>query len=96
MGDGLYYTLCNNLKEKPLTKRETALLEKVSDLQEKEALAVTSLIKSYVKFNEEGKMLCDIPYDGKQLDTGVKFDISNLPPKLGRIIIKFLKLVQTK
>lgn len=97
---GLYYTLCGgNIKETKLTKKEITLLESINQVNENEATAILSLMKTYYDNNSSDEELLNeeekiIPFMGRQLLNGVEFEIKNLPPVLGRIIIKFLKLIR--
>lgn len=102
MNEGLYHTLwTENIKRKPLSKKELEKLDALNNLDEKQSCAVADLIKVYSKYHptlgaDDRPIVLssrEIPYQGEQKELGVRFEKHAIPPQLGRMIIKFLRLV---
>jgi hypothetical protein len=84
----------------PLTESEIQSLLSISEMCEKEALAIRDIIKQHHEkhgdqHQEKSQEKCaddPIPYNGVQQSRGVEFDIQQLPPDLARIIVKFVEI----
>ena len=80
-------TLDKNLSLKEIL--EIAL--KIKKLDKNTHELVYALIKSYQIDNKDNKAHM-LPYDSKQLKTGIKFDMNNIPLGLQNMLAKFLEM----
>ena len=65
--------------------------QKIKKLDKNTHELVYALIKSYQIDNKENKAHM-LPYESKQLKTGIKFDMNNIPKGLQNMLAKFLEM----
>lgn len=88
------YTSIKNITEfdKELSHQELVnVAQKIKKLDKNTHELVYALIKSYQIDNKENKVHM-LPYESKQLKTGIKFDMNNLPKGLQNMLAKFLEM----
>lgn len=67
--------------------------EKIKTMKESEHEIVYALIRAFFLENENSVIGNDtLPYKGKKLKTGIKWEIDNLPWQLQRILYIFCKI----
>tara|TARA_B100001769_G_C21681474_1_gene377393 strand:+ start:120 stop:422 length:303 start_codon:yes stop_codon:yes gene_type:complete len=64
---------------------------KIKKLDKSTHELIYALIKSYQIDNKQNKAHM-LPYESKQLKTGVKFDMNNIPKELQCMLSKFLEM----
>ncbi len=85
------YTSLKKDDFKELTNEEKDnLLDFMKTINDDQQEKVYALIRAY--HLDEDSNIQDIPYNGKMLKTGLKFDIDCLPSKLQSILYMFSKL----
>lgn len=83
----LYQDLMKNTNEVPLTDEEKdELIKRIKKLDTLGHELVYALIRNY---QIEHETTYEIPYDGKNLKLGLKFDLEKIPNRLSQIIFKF-------
>ena len=90
----LYSSMANLVPEKatPLTDTEKKdLATKIRSFDRNTQELIYALIKSY-DINNSGRGIATLPFGGKTLKSGLKFDINALPSRLQRILLKFSAL----
>jgi hypothetical protein len=88
------YTSIKNITDfdKELSHQELVnVSQKIKKLDKKTHELVYALIKSYQIDNKENKAHM-LPYESKQLKTGIKFDMNNIPKGLQNMLAKFLEM----
>ena len=88
------YTSIKNITdfEKELSHQELVnVSQKIKKLDKNTHELVYALIKSYQIDNKENKAHM-LPYESKQLKTGIKFDMNNIPKGLQNMLAKFLEM----
>jgi len=91
------FPLYNSIKnvtnfDNELTKEEILNVAlKIKKLDKQTHELVYAIIKSYQIDHKENKSHI-LPYDSKQLKTGIKFNMENLPKDLQNMLVKFLDL----
>lgn len=88
------YTSIKNITDfdKELSHQELVnVSQKIKKLDKNTHELVYALIKSYQIDNKENKAHM-LPYESKQLKTGIKFDMNNIPKGLQNMLAKFLEM----
>jgi hypothetical protein len=89
--DPLYSSLCRETENKGLTKtQKTKFVEIIKKLDKKGFELVYALIRVYhMDTGNPGSFI--IPYKGRKLQKGIKFDLQSLPDKLQQILFLFVE-----
>ncbi len=66
--------------------------QNVKNLSQLEHEIIFALIRTHQVHNSNSSMLNILPYNGKNLKKGIKFDLDDLPPILKFIIVEFVKM----
>ena len=88
------YTSIKNITDfdEELTHQElVSVSQKIKKLDKNTHELVYALIKSYQIDNKENKAHM-LPYESKQLKTGIKFNMNNIPKGLQNMLSKFLEM----
>jgi len=77
----------------PLTNDiKDQLAQDIKGLNQETQERVYGIIKSYDINSSKPTTLLELPFSGKQLKSGVKFDIENFPIKLQYMLLTFITL----
>ena len=90
----LYSTVINLVspeKEGLSLEKQIQLAQKIKSFDKTTHELVYALIKAF-QINNPETSLHTVPYEGKQLKTGLKFNISSFPDYLQNILDKFVEL----
>lgn len=86
----LYHSIkCDDFKELSQEEKDK-FIELIKDTSEDKMNIIYALIRSYHLDNDIN--IQDIPYGGKNLKSGLKFDFDNLPSKLQFMLHTFANL----
>jgi len=91
----LFDTIVGGLEAAPSPLSEetkTALIKDIKSFNKDAHEIVYALIKSYDRTYEKQPTVVGLPYGGKRLRKGAKFDIDELPYKLQWILFSFASL----
>ena len=86
----LYYSLKKDIFKELNHEEKDELGESIKCMNEDEHEKIYALIRTYHLDNDDNVQ--DIPYGGKNLKSGLKFDIDCLPSKLQSILYHFSKI----
>ena len=88
--DPLYSGLCREIQDNSLTKtQKQKFVEIIKKLDKKGFELVYALIRVYhMNTGNPGSFI--IPYKGRKLQEGIKFDLGSLPDKLQQILFLFV------
>lgn len=88
--DPLYNGLCREIQDKILTKtQKQKFVEIIKKIDKKGFELVYALIRVYhMNTGNPGSFI--IPYKGRKLQKGIKFDLDSLPDKLQQILFLFV------
>lgn len=91
----LYYTLNSNLKKKDLTKEQkNELIDSLSILSKEEKEAFFMLLHEHAIVTDKNFTAKSIPYDGKDDEHGISFNLSKIPIPLRHILFKFVTMIK--
>jgi len=86
----LYHSIkCDDFKEMS-TEEKDKFIDMIKDMPEDKLNIIYALIRAYHLDNDIN--IQDIPYGGKNLKSGLKFDFDNLPSKLQFMLYTFSNL----
>ena len=92
-GFPLYSTLLKEVDNDNITLSEKQyIMNNIKKIDKQNYEYLYCLIISYFIDNNK-KNAKDIPYEGKQLKTGIKFNLEDLPKKLQKIIFIFMQKI---
>jgi hypothetical protein len=89
----LYYSLKKDDFKELTNEQKDELVESVKGMNDDEHEKVYALIRTYHLDHDD--QMQDIPYGGKNLKSGLKFDIDCLPSKLQSILYHFSKIKES-
>ena len=90
-GFPLYSTLIKEVEDDTITLVEKQyIMNNIKKLDKQDYEYLYCLIVSYYIDHNKKNVKEIIPFDGKQLKTGVKFNLEDLPNKLQKIIYIFI------
>jgi hypothetical protein len=90
-GFPLYSTLVKELDDVPVNLlQKQAIMNNIKKINTQGYEYIYGLIISYY-IDQNKKNAETIPYEGKQLKTGVKFNLEDLPDKLQKLIYLFIE-----
>ena len=90
----LYDTLSNEIEneEDIEFKKKEKLMKDIKSLDNKGHETIYALIKVFKIQNDESTSTLTIPYEGKNIKAGIKFEFDKLPIKLKYMLLKFVEL----
>lgn len=95
---GLYQTLNKNLPKQDLkAAQKSHIIERISNLTERESEAVVMLVCEHVRIHENFSYDPEniiLPYESSFDKNTVTFDLKKMPIPLRWIIFKFLEIVE--
>jgi len=95
MASPLYDTLEKTIKKTNVTKKEISyMLEMIPTLNQSSNELFYMLIWEHYRRNN--KWSISLPYKGKQTEDGILYDLNNIPEKIKRILLAFIKLDKNK
>ena len=90
----LYNNISKEVENEPkdLTiKQKTDFIKKIKQFDKEGYELMYALIRTYEMENNNGIVTFNLPYNSKQLKTGVKFELENLPIRLKHILYNFIQ-----
>src|SRR3972149_7533421 len=78
------------------TKQKNESAQKIKQFDTEGYSLCYALIRSYQTKENDNIVSFELPYESKQLKTGIKFELDKLPIKLKHIILKFIDKHLTK
>jgi len=90
----LYSSIANLIAENPQElsdAKKKDLSIKIRSFDRNTQELIYALIKAY-DINNDGSSVTTLPFGGKTLKSGLKFDINVLPLRLQRILLKFSEM----
>jgi hypothetical protein len=95
-GFPLYSSIYKEVDNDIITIQEKQyVMNNIKKIEKQNYEYIYALIISYY-IDEHRQNLSSIPYEGKQLKTGIKFNLEDFPNKLQKIIYIFIKKCVTK
>jgi len=88
----LYHTLNTNLRKSDISKTDKMkILDVVKDMNEEELEAFFMLIHEHYVYENNDEI--DLPYGCQQTNEGININMTKIPIKLRRILLKFVNIV---
>ena len=73
-------------------KQKEYFMKMIADVDDNSSELIYALIRVYQLENSDNKNIFTLPYDGKFIDSDLKFDLNELPNQLKQMLYKFLTL----
>ncbi len=94
---GLYHTLNSNLKRSDISRLEKLkILQIVEKMDQEEKEAFYMLIYEHHRITSSSSDDHEWPYNSKQCEGGMEFNMTKLPIQLRRILLKFVEMIENK